>query len=316
MKKLLLILALALSQLTFAQQFAFVDLYVFNASGNPEPNFALTVYDFGSGSGSVATMTTDVNGRAIDSMIIGSTGMLYCDFNINGCSDTVLMNYTPNNGPIVYFSDTLYTCGTSANCSASFIIDSVNSQPGNVVVWNTSVPAYTPSTTTQYLWDFGDGNTSTQAFPTHTYSGAGTYVICLAINVPATPTVPACSSIYCDTLKVDSLGNIIQKSTGASITLNVIDPNTISIEEDDFSTSQVFPNPATDFIQIEIDANSTGDISIELISLSGAIVNSTSSDVNSGLNTLEVDVRDIVSGIYFIKISKDGTSHFEKVIIQ
>lgn len=219
-----------------------------------------------------------------------------------------------NNCPTV--CDTLVIASSPASCNAFFIIDSVNSQPGNVIVWNTSTPAYTPNTTTQYLWDFGDGSTSTQAFPSHTYNGAGTYIICLGITVPATPTMPACSSIYCDTLKVDSLGNIIQKSTGASFTLNVLDPNTISIDESDFSSSRIFPNPATEFIQIEIDVNSTGNLNIELISLNGSIVNSTSGEVKSGLNTFEIDVRDVVSGIYFIKISKDGTNHFEKVIIR
>lgn len=219
-----------------------------------------------------------------------------------------------NNCPTV--CDTLVITSFPTSCSASFIIDSVNSQPGNVIVWNTSAPAYTPNNTTQYLWDFGDGSTSTQAFPSHTYNGAGTYIICLGITVPATPTMPACSSIYCDTLKVDSLGNIIQKSTGANFTLNVLDPNTISIDERDFSTSKIFPNPASEFIQIEIDANSTGNLNIELISLNGSLINSISNDVNSGLTTLEMDVRDVVSGIYFIKISKDGTNHFEKVIIR
>jgi PKD repeat protein len=32
---------------------------------------------------------------------------------------------------------------------------------------------------TSWLWDFGDGNTSTEAYPTHYYSEAGTYTVCL-----------------------------------------------------------------------------------------------------------------------------------------
>jgi plastocyanin len=501
MKKLLFALLIGLSTQISAQQVGAFQIYVVNQNGAPLSNVPVTVTDFSGGSSTTITSLTNTNGLASDSLALGSTGTLTAMAGTAICIDTASMSYTPNNGPWVWFIDTLVLCGTSTaqnnfqisalvltnnyqnfvpyypvtvidsalgasgspgavasynfmtdgtgnftdsittvgssgtlwflapdscgfttialgyspnspstlataglvlcnnivntgsncnfafgasvsqisnftfgfwhqansvnttwdfgdgttstqanpthtynapgtyvycvtvdscptvcdtiviagfptNCSASFIIDSVNSQPGNVVVWNTSTPAYTPNTTTQYLWDFGDGNTSTQAFPTHTYNGAGTYVICLAISVPATPTAPACSSLYCDTLKVDSLGNIIQKSTGTSITLNVIDPNTISIEEDVFSTSKIFPNPASDYIKIEMDAKSTGDISIELISLSGAVVNSTSGDVNSGLNTLEIDVRDMVSGIYFIKISKDGTNHFEKVIIQ
>ena len=395
MKKLLFVLALGLSQLGFAQQSAVVDLHVLLPNGNPVQNQVLTVYDFSTGSSASITIVTDVNGRAVDSMAIGSVGTLYCDIYLNGCADTVQMNYTPNNGPIVNFTDTLYICGSGsmncnfaygassspanqnlfnfwhqangistmwdfgdgttsiqANpthtytspgtyvycvtvdscpplcdtivitgtpptfCNALFSIDSAASQPGNVVVWNTSTPVYSPNSMTQYLWDFGDGTTSTLPFPSYTYAGPGTYTLCLTITVPPTATTSACSSMYCDTLKVDSLGNIIQKSTGVSITLNVYDPATIGLEESDIASSKIFPNPASDFIKIEFDANTTGKVNIELLSLNGAVLNSVSSNANSGLNTLEIDLRDVTAGIYFIKISKDGTNHFEKVIIQ
>lgn len=33
-----------------------------------------------------------------------------------------------------------------------------------------------------HLWDFGDGNTSTEATPTHTFSTSGTYEICLTVS--------------------------------------------------------------------------------------------------------------------------------------
>lgn len=33
-----------------------------------------------------------------------------------------------------------------------------------------------------YLWDFGDGNTSTQASPNHTFPTAGVYVVCLTVT--------------------------------------------------------------------------------------------------------------------------------------
>ena len=40
-------------------------------------------------------------------------------------------------------------------------------------------------TTTSYQWDFGDGSTSTVAYPTHTYTKAGTYTVKLTATGPA-----------------------------------------------------------------------------------------------------------------------------------
>jgi PKD repeat protein len=40
-------------------------------------------------------------------------------------------------------------------------------------------------TTTSYQWDFGDGSTSTVAYPSHTYTKAGTYTVKLTATGPA-----------------------------------------------------------------------------------------------------------------------------------
>lgn len=41
---------------------------------------------------------------------------------------------------------------------------------------------YTTGNATDYLWDFGDGNTSTESAPTHSYSSPGTYTVSLHAN--------------------------------------------------------------------------------------------------------------------------------------
>lgn len=40
-------------------------------------------------------------------------------------------------------------------------------------------------TITSYLWDFGDGNTSTLRNPTHVYSTPGTYDVSLTVTGPS-----------------------------------------------------------------------------------------------------------------------------------
>ncbi len=79
---------------------------------------------------------------------------------IQGCDKN---NEPDNNDPDAKFSVSGYE--VSAPCPITFI--------------NTSVNA------TSYLWNFGDGTTSTESNPVHTFSAAGTYLLKLRVNGPA-----------------------------------------------------------------------------------------------------------------------------------
>ena len=62
---------------------------------------------------------------------------------------------------------------------------------------------YSSGNATNWLWDFGDGTTSTQQNPVHTYSSAGTnfYYVCLTIEEydPVTQAL-ICTDTYCDSI--------------------------------------------------------------------------------------------------------------------
>tara|TARA_R110002050_G_scaffold109799_2_gene221492 strand:- start:10958 stop:12658 length:1701 start_codon:yes stop_codon:yes gene_type:complete len=69
------------------------------------------------------------------------------------------------------------TTGGGMTCDASFSV-------------NNNGPVYTftpnfPSATATYIWDFGDGNSSTAAIPTHTYASSGTYNVSVARVIPS-----------------------------------------------------------------------------------------------------------------------------------
>ena len=61
-----------------------------------------------------------------------------------------------------------------------------------------------------YLWDFGDGNTSTQQYPIHQYNSFGSYVACVTIT-----DANQCTSTDCDTITISG--------GGCSVTANGID---------------------------------------------------------------------------------------------
>ena len=203
-----------------------------------------------------------------------------------------------------------------ALCQASFIIDTVNSQPNTVIVWNNSTPAYNPASATQYLWDFGDGSSSTNAFPVHTYPGAGTYALCLTVVIPPSAIDSGCVSSFCDTLAVDTAGNIINKTTGTSFTLNVLDANSISVDENISTTFTVYPNPVGDVIYIDFDAMESGTVTTEILDMNGSVILSEAINTQNGNNKIRLDVSQLTGGIYFIRTNLNGELHYEKIIKQ
>lgn len=96
-------------------------------------------------------------------------------------------------------TDTIY--GWATNCVADTM--------ATLTVTNPSVASFTEVTTgltvdftntstaplgATFVWDFGDGNTSTQTDPTHTYALDGTYTVCLTVT-DACGSIQTCSSV-------------------------------------------------------------------------------------------------------------------------
>lgn len=95
---------------------------------------------------------------------IGTYSVTYVATDINGCTDTIVEpNLVTVTGSIVNFGiDTTFGCST---LSVQFA--DLTDPPGTVASW---------------LWDFGDGNTSTDENPLHIYQDAGTYDVSLTIT--------------------------------------------------------------------------------------------------------------------------------------
>jgi PKD repeat protein len=97
---------------------------------------------------------------------------------------------TQQNPSHTYANDGTYTvCVTATNsCGSDSSCQTVNvcQFPTPAFTFNTNglSSSFTDgsSNPTSWLWDFGDGNTSTQQDPTHVYANAGTYTVCLTVT--------------------------------------------------------------------------------------------------------------------------------------
>ncbi len=203
------------------------------------------------------------------------------------------------------------TPGGSA-CNASYYLDSAMSGAGNIFIWNNSTPAQTATgNQVTYNWDFGDGNSSTQAYPSHTYAASGIYTVCLTISVYS-PTGLACADTFCHNLGVDSLGNIYYKTTGPGFTLNVVDPATVGQQEFEVSNLNLFPNPANDEVFMSF-ASAPASVKWQITDLKGSTLISGS---ESGSEKVRLDVSSLIKGVYLIQVLADDQVQNSKLIIE
>jgi PKD repeat protein len=83
---------------------------------------------------------------------------------------------------------------SQAKLKASFTASSVNAKTGDDLYFYPDVAGgFTPYS---YEWDFGDGNTSTESNPTHTYAKPGTYTVSLKVTDDRGNTVTETREAY------------------------------------------------------------------------------------------------------------------------
>jgi hypothetical protein len=205
----------------------------------------------GGGTPITRTVVTGASGHYADSIpSTGTTGTItVATLNCNG---TTLMNtlaFTPNNGPMFTMTSNFTLCaGTGTNplaCTASWVVDTNQLQPGVVNIINacsTTVTGPATNVLTNYLWDFGDGNSATGAYPSHFYTQPGKYQVCVTMGSVATAFNASCTASFCDSIEVDANGYLVYKGQ-AGFQLNIIDASQVSLVETNFTAPVAYPNP-------------------------------------------------------------------------
>lgn len=197
-------------------------------------------------------------------------------------------------------------------CAASYSVDTTMSGAGSVFIWNNSTPLPSASMQVSYLWDFGDGYTSNQPFPVHTYSTSGIYAVCLTV-MSVDSAQNACTSTFCDTLGVDSLGNLIYKNTQAGFTLNVLDPASIGLEEARINDVSIYPNPASDVVFVEF-GSAQGEVSWTITDMKGSTVLAGTEILNS--TQLILDLKNLNKGFYLINLKAGSAVKNLKLMVE
>lgn len=167
----------------------------------------------------------------------------------NGCTTSAGATITLSTSP---------TAGFSSVAGSNYLVDFTNTSNGAVT----------------YSWDFGDGSSSSQVNPSHTYNTSGSWTVTLIVT-----NADGCTDTLTQTV-ISQLVELGELSWGAVL----------------------YPNPAQTTIHVDL-VNLT-HMTLYISDATGKIIKSVESSHSKNI----VDVDQLVPGTYFIRIQSDQGS--------
>jgi len=90
-----------------------------------------------------------------------------------------------------------------------------------------------------------------------------------------------------------------------------------SSEEPTLSNNvKVYPNPTRDVLNVAFTAQQTGQVAVEVLNADGRVLLKNSQRLDGGRQVMPLNVAELASGFYFVKISTDTETVVEKVVIR
>ena len=114
-------------------------------------------------------------------------------------------------------------------------------------------------------------------------------------------------------------------SNGGVLTENyfyacMIRPEGMGINEQEainpMTSTRVYPNPASDVLNIEVNASQASEMSISVYNIMGQNVMNQNVNVTTGMNTRNINISELNSGIYFVTVKANGFENTMKFIVK
>jgi PKD repeat protein len=267
--------------------------------GNSSPSNATYAWDFGDGSTST---------QANPQHTYAASGYYYA------CLTTAYNGCTYTSCTSIYVDLAWWNVGNpfQGPCSAGFMImSSPANGAGLINIVNTS-----QGNNLNYTWNFGNGFISNNPTPFTTIVNSGVYAICLTIS----DSTGACNSTFCDTITVDSLGNVTRAALSGNIGIVVSgapqpNPTLTSLASvKNIANIAISPNPSTGLVVLNTESLN-GLTTVEVIDLSGKQVFSKSFVAVKGLKNTTLDLQNIANGNYLIRVISESNVQTGKLII-
>jgi hypothetical protein len=196
------------------------------------------------------------------------------------------------------------TTPTGCQANAQFYVFADSTNTGNYFAYNMS----SGSGNVSYMWNFGDGSTSTQQYPFHQYATPGNYVICLTVTATYSTVLggtTTCSDTYCDSSSVQRMaaGFLMNQ-------INVIPQSTTGIKQAHILTGlNAYPNPMADELTIEVATTNDTKLTYVLVDALGRLV--LKGNLNNSKTTISTS--DLENGFYSLSITNEKGSSLKTI---
>jgi PKD repeat protein len=241
----------------YTYSFAACDSVFFFPVSLGGPN--LYLWDFGDGN----TSTDEVPGHQYAADGVYITTLTITD-TLTQCTATITVPLTIN-------------CGT--NCTVNAVITWVQDS-ADCSVWMGS-SAFGGLAPYSYLWNFGDGDISSDQNPNHTYPDPGPWTSCLTVT----------DALGCDT----------------TVCMIVVPSCTVGLDENLKFEIQVYPNPSSGIFNVLLP----DDAVIRIFDLSGKLIYWDNSQKTDGL--VQIDLSQFGKGIYLLHLTTEFGSTTKKL---
>lgn len=197
---------------------------------------------------------------------------------------------------------TLTQCFANANFSMAKDSSMVPS-----IVWN-AYPTY-PNNVTAVEWSWGDGSFSQTLYPSHTFSAAGMYNICLSVTVACNATTSVCynSNVW---RSANAESNAIVKVNVVQATPTGIKPNMTEKVEIGLS-----PNPNNGDFELRLTGIESNSVKIHVYDLIGKEVYQTTESSTNGSLEKKINLSELSNGAYLLNVVSEKGKYNTKLII-
>lgn len=288
---------------------------VVNASGDhayAAPGTYTVCITIADGSGCTSTACDSVVIDANGTVIVDPSTPYDCLGIANGPNVPGTSCALPNGTPGIW-NASCECVPSAANCQAGFWVlqayevDSLNPNGGatpipyELWVWNLSAG----TSPFQFLWNFGDGTSSTDPYPTHVYGNSGPYNLCLVMSDAA-----GCTSTYCDSISIDGDGFYEGLAPGGGevrtgFTIRVLNQLPMAVPEQRFHEARVWPNPVTDALNLSFRSTVSGSVPVRIIDLNGRVMHQDNLVFARGDNRINLSAAQLAPGLYMLRVGND-----------